>query len=281
MNKHPFELPVTGDRTIRGDFYPCISGASSATIIVCHGFKGFKDWGMFPFVGKQLSIDFDTVLFNFSMNGVGASLTEFDELEKFAGNTFSRELEDLDAVVQFVREGGLLSGAEAAARPIVLLGHSRGGGLAIIYAAEHAKSVSGVISWNGTTDFRAIFPENVQREMKEAGRSWIENARTKQRMPLDVEILDDLDANAERFDIVKRAAALEVPLALIQGTNDYARLIEGSKRLKTACRNVDWLRIDGGDHTFGAKHPFVESPKPLAEAIRVTKQWVNRKVIHR
>ena len=37
--------------------------------------------------------------FNFSHNGIGENLTEFTELDKFADNTFSLELEELNEVI--------------------------------------------------------------------------------------------------------------------------------------------------------------------------------------
>ena len=102
----PFRLVKNADRVIRGDVFPARS-ASQGTLIICHGFKGFKDWGMFPYVGEALSDWLDVITFNFSHNGVGDRLTSYDELEKFAKNTYSRELEDLHAVVDHVRKGEL------------------------------------------------------------------------------------------------------------------------------------------------------------------------------
>ncbi len=54
-------------------------------LIFVHGFKGFKDWGFGPYLADYFSKKgYFVITFNFSHNGVGKNLTEFDELEKFA-----------------------------------------------------------------------------------------------------------------------------------------------------------------------------------------------------
>lgn len=64
-----FQLAKNPGRIIRGDVFPAKSKARG-TLVICHGFKGFKDWGMFPYVGEKLSAWLDVITFNFSHNGV-------------------------------------------------------------------------------------------------------------------------------------------------------------------------------------------------------------------
>src|SRR5688500_243192 len=52
-------------------------------VVVMHGFKGFKDWGMFPPLADRLAqAGFTAVSFNASGSGVDAS-TEFVWPERF------------------------------------------------------------------------------------------------------------------------------------------------------------------------------------------------------
>ena len=99
----PFELRIGSDRVVRGNFYEAASEPARGTLIVCHGYEGFKDWGMFPHVAGALAEEVDVVSINFSQNGVGADLLEFTELEKFARETYSNDLEDLHVVVNDIR----------------------------------------------------------------------------------------------------------------------------------------------------------------------------------
>jgi len=105
-------------------------------VVVCHGFKGFKDWGTFPVWGRRLAeAGFVSVLFNFSYNGVAPEQpTDFTRLDLFAENTFTRELDDLDAILTAVVEGRV---PEASVDPsgLGLMGHSRGGGTALLQAS--------------------------------------------------------------------------------------------------------------------------------------------------
>ncbi len=74
-----------------------------ATVIVCHGFKGFKAWGFFPHLAERLArAGYEAVTFDFSRNGIGDNPTEFSRLDLFAGNTYSHELADLQTVVRWV-----------------------------------------------------------------------------------------------------------------------------------------------------------------------------------
>jgi len=62
---------------------------NSNCLILVHGFKGFKDWGFWPYSGNYFSFnDYFVITFNFSHNGTGDSFFEFIEPDNFARNTF-------------------------------------------------------------------------------------------------------------------------------------------------------------------------------------------------
>lgn len=274
-----FTIEMGPERVIRGDFYPA-KELPRGTVIICHGFKGFKDWGMFPYVARTLADRWDTVIFNFSHNGVGAAKDEFDELEKFAHNTYSRELEDLGTVVRKVTSRTLVpEAANAHGAPVYLLGHSRGGGVCLIYAMDHPDQVSGVISWNGIANVD-LFTDEQKEEMRRLGRTYVHNARTGQRMPLDKEILENMERHRERFDIVGRIGKARIPIALVQGSQDFEHLRQGSERLLAQNPSIERIIIPGGDHTFGARHPFSGTTEALENAIAATRnildQWSQR-----
>ena len=83
-------------------------------VLIAHGFKGFKDWGMFPWMAARIADEgLRAVRFDFSHNGVEE--TDFDRLDLFLLDTPTRHQEDLRAL------------ADAIDGPLGLLGHSRGG----------------------------------------------------------------------------------------------------------------------------------------------------------
>src|SRR4030095_17269059 len=76
-------------------------------IVVCHGFKGFKDWGCFPTVGRELAEGgYLAVSFNFSGSGIGPDLLNFTDTERFERATISGDLDDLSRILEAIGSGG-------------------------------------------------------------------------------------------------------------------------------------------------------------------------------
>src|SRR3954470_5674526 len=93
---------------------------SRPAVVVVHGFKGFKDWGMFPHLAERLArAGFTAVTFNLSGSGVDDA-GEFSLPDRFGHNTFSAELQDLQRVLD-----ALISGALDIVAPstLALVGH--------------------------------------------------------------------------------------------------------------------------------------------------------------
>ncbi|MGG6312592.1 alpha/beta hydrolase family protein [Paenibacillus macerans] len=242
----------------------------AALILIAHGYKGFKDWGMFPYAAERLSQHHEVVTFNFSHNGIGEEPLELTELERFAVNTRDRELADLHALVLHLRQEESLQEL-----PLFLIGHSLGAGIALVYGLDHPDAISGVISWNGVTSLDLLTAKQ-KEEMRTAGRSYVVNGRTGQRMPLDKAILDDLERQRGRYDIIPRltAAGPLFPVVLIQGTEDGAHLRQGSAKLTEARPDIDWVQIPGGNHTFGTVHPFRGPTPQLEQALQASLAFV-------
>ncbi|GIQ67917.1 alpha/beta fold hydrolase [Xylanibacillus composti] len=272
-----FQLVWEKNRVIRGDLFPSRRQAEG-TIVICHGYKGFKDWGMFPYAAERLAENFDVVSFNFSHNGIGEDLVNFTELDLFASDTYTKDLEDLAEVTARIRSGTLpINGRGPDTElPLYLLGHSRGGAVSLIFALDRPDEVDGVIGWNSTVHVD-LLTEEQKAAMREGKRAYVTNARTGQQLPLDPVILEDLEANRERFAIVERITTAQVPIALIQGTEDHKRLQEGNARLVERNPSIRWIRIAGGNHTFNTVHPFQGSTEALeaaiAETAGVLHQW--------
>ena len=100
-------------------------------VVILHGFKGFKDWGMFPPLAERLArAGFAAVTFNMSGSGADDS-GSFSFPERFGHNTFSAEVRDAGTVLDALAAGSL--GVEPPSA-IGVLGHSRGGGVGILLA---------------------------------------------------------------------------------------------------------------------------------------------------
>lgn len=268
MNRN-FEIPAGADAVLRCSHFPA-QGKATSLIVIAHGYKGFKDWGMFPYTATSLSRESEVITFNFSHAGIGEDLESFTELEKFARNTYHRELKDLEVLLSYLSQHPKFGGL-----PLFLLGHSRGAGVCLVYALDHPEEVSGVISWNGVTNLD-LFTEEQKLDMKEKGRGYVLNGRTGQQMPLDAIILDDLESQQERYDIIGRMEKGTFPAILIQGSEDGARLRMGSEQLTSIRPDIPWVQIPGGNHTFGTVHPFAGTTPQLEHAIAETGEFIER-----
>lgn len=268
MMSNSFTIPGADGAVIRCTRYPA-KHEVRAIIIIAHGYKGFKDWGMFPYVAQQLSSVGDVITFNFSHNGIGEQPEDFTELELFARNTYRFELEDLKSLTDYITEQPQYQDV-----PLFILGHSRGGGISLIYALDHPDLIAGVLSWNGTSNLESLFTDEQKTEMLTTGRSHITNLRTGQQMPLDRVIIDDLEQHREQYNLLHRIVEAAFPIMIVQGTEDHPHLLEGSQALLNANPAINYAPIEGGNHMFNTVHPFIGSSPALDQAIETSSTFI-------
>jgi uncharacterized protein len=236
-------------------------------IVVVHGFKGFKDWGMFPPLAERLArAGFSTVTLNLSGSGVD-DRGEFALPERFGHNTFSSELRDLGILMDALVRG------ELGLRPpttVGLVGHSRGGGISVLHAARDRR-VQALVTWSSISSVERWSPAEVI-EWRKRGSQEILNTRTGQRLPLYTDILDDVERHARgSLDILGAAARLQIPWLLVHGSADESVSHQESEALRTACTipTTRLLTIAGAGHTFGAGHPWEAGKHDTPELRRV------------
>jgi dienelactone hydrolase len=233
--------------------------AARPAVVVLHGFKGFKDWGMFPPLAERLArAGFSAVSLNVSGAGVDDE-GMFSYPERFGRNTFSAELGDLGRVIDALAAGGL---GVPAPSSIGLLGHSRGGGVAILRAADDAR-VRALVTW------AAIATET----WRASGRQDVVNARTGEVLPLYTEVLDDIDTRSAQLDIEAAAARVAAPWLIVHGTHDEAVPVAEAERLAAAQPRAVLERIEGAGHTFGARHPWAGTTPELDRAMTGSVTW--------
>jgi uncharacterized protein len=273
VRKTPFELAGADGRPLRGEVRTAASGGGRPAVVICHGFKGFKDWGMFPHLAERLArAGFTAVSFNFSGSGVGTDGESFSEPERFAHDTYTRQLLDLSGVLEAVKAANLVP---EMARPseIGLLGHSRGGGIAIVKTVEDSE-IRALVTWASISQ-PMRWPVDTVRQWRKDGKLDVVNSRTGQVLPLSTDILDDIERHEKgRLDIRTAAANVRVPWLIIHGGADEAVPVEEARALEQASRGRGRLKvIETGGHTLGARHPWQGSTPDLEEALDATVEW--------
>jgi len=246
-------------------------------VVIVHGFKGFKDWGMFPVVADRLArAGLTAVSVNLSGSGVDDA-GDFSLPDRFTRNTYSAELEDITRTVAAVRAGAPLGFVPPAA--IGLLGHSRGGGMAIVAAARDP-ALRALVTWAAIA--------SIDRWSDEAKASWrrrghlnIQNTRTGQVIPMSTAILDDIAENADgALDIIAAAGRIQMPWLIVHGDSDESVSVEDAKLLAAASsRSSTRLVLVPAGHTFGATHPLGGMPETLDRVMVETVEWFSRYLI--
>jgi uncharacterized protein len=236
-------------------------------IVVVHGFKGFKDWGMFPPLAERLArAGFATVTFNLSGSGVDDA-GEFVWPERFGHNTFSAELHDLGLVMRALAAGEL---GVAPPSTVGLMGHSRGGGIAVLHTVGDPR-VKALVTWAAISSVERWSPHEVTEWRREGVREVV-NTRTGQRLPQYPDLLDDVERNAAgALDILGAAARLQVPWLIVHGTEDesVSHLEGDALRAASPLPTTRLLAVEGAGHTFGAGHPWDPQKHETPELRRV------------
>lgn len=259
-------LTVKGsaNREMLTDIYFQDNGKPKPIIIFVHGFKGFKDWGCWDLVAQKFAENnYIFVKFNLSHNGTTVqNPLEFDDLEAFGNNNFSKELFDIDKLLEAILNNTLSVPSEEIDRDeIYLIGHSRGAGTCIIKAKDD-KRIKKMVLWAAQTNFDSYFKENLDEWEKEGVR-YILNGRTFQQMPLYWQFAEDFFSNKENYSPNKLVEKLSIPLCFIYGKEDNVvkPLVFSNLGLKNT--SINCIFIEKANHVFNGEHPFSESRLPL------------------
>ena len=273
MKQQSFVFANADGDPIRGDVLVPSGSGVYPVIVICHGFKGFKDWGFFPHLSEQIAErGIATIRFNFSGNGIGDDLENFTELDKFERNTFSKELSDLQCVLNALDGGDLPEARCLDTGRTGLLGHSRGGAIALLTAAADPR-IKALVTWSSVPTL--LWYVDQHEQWRADGFLTIVNARTGQEMKLGLDMLDDMTQNREALNVLNHAADISAPTLVVHGADDATVPVDAARMLheKIGAERRELCLIDGAGHTFEAVYPFTGSTPQLDRAIQATGDW--------
>ncbi len=232
--------------------------SAKPVIIFNHGFKGFKDWGPFNLIADKFAMaGFVFIKMNFSHNGVTQeNPIDFADLEAFAKNNFSMELDDTGILIDYLFSGKhQLPIKEIDLSRLYIVGHSRGGAHVILKANEDSR-IKAATTWAAVNNLESRYSEAELAQWKKTGRIHIHNARTNQEMPMDYQIVENFIANRERLHVPEAVKSLQIPMLSIHGTDDPTVPVESVIEIGSWNSTVKVELIEGAGHTFGGTHPF-------------------------
>lgn len=241
-------------------------------LIFCHGYKGFKDWGAWNLMAEAFAKEgFFFIKFNFSHNGGTVEQPiDFPDLEAFGNNNYSKELDDLGSVIDWIYRNKTFQ-KEINSASISLMGHSRGGGTVLLKSNEDAR-VKQVITLSGVSDYGSRFPKKDNfKKWEEAGVFYVKNGRTHQEMPHYFQFYEDFQKNQKRFFIKRAVENLQIPHLILHGNNDTSVSISEAENLKKWQPKSKFQIIENANHVFNVSHPWNEKnmSKELTQVVDI------------
>ncbi len=266
LQPHHHNKPLSLDVRFKDDRLP------KSVILFVHGFKEFKDWGHFNLIADEFcERGFVFIKINLSHNGTTPeNPMDFADLEAFGNNNFSIEMDDIGFVIDYLFGDDCPFRNSMDLSRFYLVGHSRGGTLAILKAGEDER-VKALVAWAPIHNLKELNSEPVIDEWKKEGVIHIHNARTNQQMPLYYQLAEDILLHYERFDMPRVVKGLAQDLLIIHGTADETLSVDKAYELDSWNTDTQLEIIEEAGHTFGGKHPFEDSELPEHSRLLIEK----------
>jgi len=274
MTQKNLVLYRENQRPIVWDAYFNKTAKLKPLVIFCHGYKGFKDWGSWDLVADVFKKEHSFfVKFNFSHNGgTVENPIDFPDLDAFAENNYTKELNDLDDFLNYLLSENNPFSDEIDKKNVTLIGHSRGGGIVTIKASEDSR-ITTLITWASVCDFGSRTATIGDLEQwKKDGVKYVLNGRTKQKMPHNYQFYEDYKSNEARLNIELVTKKIKIPHLIIHGDSDTSISIDEAKTLHLCNPNSVLIPIENTNHVFDSKHPWQENklPEKLELVVEVT-----------
>lgn len=250
-------------------------------MIILHGHKGFRNYGFLPWIAQGVcEAGMIALRMCFSLNGMDNTSWLVQKPDDFARNTLTREVDDVHDLVESLGSHELFEQVRGRwDGRLFITGHSRGGGIALVAAAElvasgvHAYEELRVTGLNSVGNWTRWTPRQAQ-VWKRAGFIDIVNQRTGQTIRINSSFVEDVEQNAERLSLEKAVRILGDQLLFIHAAQDLTVPIDEVRRLVHAAASGAQIRVvENTTHTFGMTHPVERITPGFLETFTALKEW--------
>ena len=261
----PFEIAGAEGETIRGNVHLPADDSSGKlpVVLVMHGFKGYKDYGFFPYLTQSLAdAGLVAIRFNFSHSGIDDDYSTFGRPDLFERDSWGRQLFDVQVIIGAM--GALPHADRMDVARLAILGHSRGGVVALLTGGRD-KRVGAVVSLSAPSS--ADMPEDQMRIIREEGFLASPSSRTGQELRIGRAWVVDLDAHAKKRDVIRAVGHMTAALMIVHGTEDDSVPVFCADVIAGAYHGeAQKLILDGAGHTFNCTNPMSQ-PSPAMEQL--------------
>jgi len=255
---------------------PTTDAPPRGVVLLTHGFLGYKDYGMFPYLARSFAdAGFVAHRYNLAHSGMTNNIETFERPDLFERDTWNHQVADIEAVMHAVDRGELAG----TGRPIILWGHSRGGVSVLLTAGRRfrdgrAPLPAGVITVSAPDSINRMESE-VREAMLRDGYIEIKSNRTGQTLRLGRRWLDEQINDPVNHDLLPLTRRIRCPVLALHGEVDPTVPAECAKHVADAAREDEGEAeshvISGADHVFNTPNPMPpdEPPSPqLQELVR-------------
>ncbi|MCB9838102.1 MAG: hypothetical protein H6813_02085 [Phycisphaeraceae bacterium] len=277
-----------GDWTLPGFDGEPINGVTeapahdpSAMVILAHGFTAHRDWGFLPALSGQLvaRCGVSVARLTFSHAGVtGADGILVDRPDLFERDSWGKQVFDLGVVLDAAR-------AEAAGIPVgipvVIAGHSRGGGVCLLLAGQRYRDGAGtypdgVIAIQSPDRPGTLSDEDCAALVR-AGSMPVTAPITGQALRIGADFGRERLERPEDFDVLTLCSSIGCPVLSVGGSRDRLVPPMCADRIARACRRGEAVVIEGANHMFNTPEPPAGIvPGSVAELARVIGAFIDR-----
>ena len=206
--------------------YTFKDAGSGTVVIIGHGVTGNKDRPLVVALAEGLAnAGISSLRFSFSGNG--------DSEGRFVDSTITKELSDLNAVIDAV---------EAEGKGAIYAGHSMGGAVGVSVATVD-KRIKALISLAGMVNTKKFAETEFGEVTPDEGNMW-----DNEDCPLSQVFMDDLRSINT---LIEKGSQIDIPWLLVHGTEDDVVLIDDTHDIyERAGQGKEKLIIEGSDHVF-------------------------------
>lgn len=275
--KKSFKINAADGNHISNDFFYKEFNKKKPLVIISHGFKANKDWGFFPYSARKIcEAGFLVITFNFSMNGFDESSNSLIFVEKFAHNTVSQEILDLENIIKFLNRKSELSLLldKYWNKELLLLGHSRGAAISLLVAKRNLNITKSAL-WNPIATFDRWTKRQKEFWFKKGYLEFKDNSLNL-NLKIDKIYLEDIQ-NPE-YNLINSINSVKMPVFLLRCKQDMTVKKEEFELLKNNILSdySEIVYIPNTGHTFGISEKMQNSTPYLDFALITTINFFKR-----
>ena len=177
-----------------------------------------------------------------------------------------------EAIVKAMVEGRLAGGG----LPYLVVGHSRGGVTAILFAGRlahdpHLPLPAGIVA-AGSPHQSCNLRAEQKEELRSAGVLESPSSRTGQVLRVGRAWLEEQEADPAGHDVLQNTKNIQCPVLIVHGEEDETVSVESGVTLAAAARNARLVRIPGCNHVFNAPNPPPSEVSGIPQLAQFTRE---------